>query len=149
MSMIKRRISNAEHLLLGFAKVWMPACSVSGEKGSCCLREISVINEVLSFLTSLHWLYRELGSDSRWSESLQSDECGLSRGRSNTASSDTGMLVNLKESCALKPLQLYLCKFIYTWEHSEKVKISQTEVWSWYACPLEQVQSWFEVFLNK
>lgn len=94
------------------------------------MREISVINEVLSFLTSLHWLYRELGSDSRWSESLQSDECGLSRGRSNTASSDTVMLVNLKESCALKPLQLYLCKSIYTWEHSEKVKISQTEVWS-------------------
>ena len=68
------------------------------------------INEVLSFLTSLHWLYRELGSDSRWSESLHSYECGLLRGRSNTASSDKGILVNLKESCALKPLQLYLYK---------------------------------------
>lgn len=103
---LRRRISSAEHLLLRFARVWLPACSASGEKGSCCLLETSVINEVLSFLASLQWLYRELGSDSRWSESLHSYECGLLRGRSNTASSDIGILVNLKESCAPKPLQL-------------------------------------------
>lgn len=130
ISKLKRRISSAEHLLLRFARVWLPACSVSGEKGSCSLLETSVINEVLSFLTSLHWLYRELGSDSRWSESLHSYECGLLRGRSNIASGDIGILVNLKESYALKPLQLYLYKSISTWGYSGKVKINQTEVWS-------------------
>lgn len=130
MSKLRRRISRAKHLLLRFARVWLLACSVSGEKGSCCLLETSVINEVLSFLTSLHWLYGELGSDSRWSESLHSYECGLLRGRSNTASSDIGILVNLKESCAPKPLQLHLYKSLSMWEYSGKVKINQTEVWS-------------------
>lgn len=127
MSKLRRSISHAEHLLLRFARAWLLACSVRGGKGSCCLLETSVINEVLSFPASLYWLYREVSSDSRWSESLQCYECTLLRGRSNTTASDIDVQVNLKESCALKPLQFYLYEVCIYTGVLRKTKVSQRE----------------------